>query len=87
MPLKKYKACITGVYGYVPDYILSNSELETLVNTTDEWIVTRTGIKERRILKGDMKGTSIIGINCVKGLLEKTKTNPKDIDLIIIQKN
>merc|ERR1712224_113940 len=77
------KASITGVHGYVPDYILTNRELETLVDTTDEWIVTRTGIKERRILKGDMKGTSILGVECVKGLLNKTDTDPKEIDLII----
>ncbi len=77
------RASISGVYGYVPDYILSNSELEKLVETTDEWIMTRTGIKERRILKGDMKGTSIIGTKCVEGLLEKTNTKANDIDLII----
>ena len=79
----KIRASITGVHGYVPDYILSNSELEKLVDTSDEWIVTRTGIKERRILKGDMKGTSIIGTKCVEGLLEKTGTSANDIDLII----
>ena len=83
MSSKKLRASITGVHGYVPDYILSNSELETLVDTTDEWIMTRTGIKERRILKGDLQGTSVLGIKCVKGLLEKTNTDPKDIDLII----
>lgn len=83
MDLKKIKSTITGVYGYVPEYILTNAELEKLVNTTNAWITTRTGIKERRILKGKGKGTSIIGSKCVKGLLEKTKTNPEDIDLII----
>ncbi|MBE98002.1 MAG: 3-oxoacyl-ACP synthase [Flammeovirgaceae bacterium] len=83
MTSKKLKASITGVHGYVPDYILTNGELETLVDTTDEWIVTRTGIKERRILKGDMKGTSILGVECVKELLNKTDTDPKEIDLII----
>ena len=83
MTSKKLKASITGVHGYVPDYILTNGELETLVDTTDEWIVTRTGIKERRILKGDMKGTSILGVECVKELLNKTHTDPKEIDLII----
>ena len=83
MSQKKNRASITGVHGYVPDYILDNSELEKIVDTTDEWIVTRTGIKERRILKGEMKGTSILGVNCTKGLLEKTNTDPKDIDLII----
>ena len=83
MSSKKLRACITGVHGYVPEYILTNSELETLVDTSDEWIMTRTGIKERRILKGEMKGTSVLGVECVKGLLEKTNTDPKEIDLII----
>ena len=80
---KRQKASITGIHGYVPDYVLTNSELETMVDTSDEWIMTRTGIKERRILKGDMKGTSILGVESVKGLLEKTNTDPKEIDLII----
>lgn len=79
----KLRAAITGVHGYVPDYILTNKELETIVDTNDEWITTRTGIKERRILKGEDKGTSVIAIEAVKGLLEKTQTNPEDIDLII----
>ena len=83
MTSKKLKASITGVHGYVPDYILTNGELETLVDTTDEWIVTRTGIKERRRLNGDRKGTSILGVECVKELLNKTDTDPKEIDLII----
>ena len=83
MSQKKNRAKITGVHGYVPDYVLDNSELEKIVDTTNEWIVTRTGIKERRILKGENKGTSILGVNCNKGLLEKTNTDPKDIDLII----
>ena len=77
------RAAITGVHGYVPDYILTNKELETLVDTNDEWITSRTGIKERRILKGEDKGVSVIGIEAVKGLLKKTDTDPKDIDLII----
>ena len=84
MSSKKYRACISGVHGYVPDYILTNSELEKIVDTTDEWIFTRTGIKERRILKGELKGTSILGTRCLEGLLEKTNTDPKDIDLIIV---
>ena len=83
MSSRKIRASITGVYGYVPEYILSNRELEKLVETSDEWIITRTGIKERRILKGDMKGTSIIGTKCVEGLLEKTNTKAEEIDLII----
>lgn len=81
--MKKTRAVITGVHGWVPDYVLTNRELETMVDTNDEWILTRTGIKERRILKGENKGTSVIGINAVKGLLEKTNTNPEDIELII----
>lgn len=76
-------AAIKGVHGYVPDYILTNAELEQMVETTDEWITTRTGIKERRILKGENQGSSVMGIEAVKGLLEKTNTDPKDIDLLI----
>lgn len=76
------RAAITGVGGYVPDYVLTNKELEQLVDTTDEWITTRTGIKERRILKGE-KGPSFMGTKAVNELLQKTNTDPKDIDLII----
>ena len=68
------RAAITGVHGYVPDYVLTNDELATMVDTNDEWITTRTGIKERRILKGEGKGTSHMGTEAVKGLLEKTNT-------------
>jgi 3-oxoacyl-[acyl-carrier-protein] synthase-3 len=81
--MKKTRAVITGVQGWIPDYVLTNSELETMVDTNDEWIFTRTGIKERRILKGENQGTSVIGINAIKGLLEKTNTAAEDIDLII----
>ena len=81
--MAKSKAAITGVGGYVPDYILTNQELETMVDTSDEWITTRTGIKERRILKGEGQGTSVMGIEAVKELLAKTSTNAEDIDLII----
>ena len=77
------RAKISGIQGYVPDYILTNKELETMVDTSDEWITSRTGIKERRILKGKDQGTSVIGIKAVKGLLEKTNTNPQEIDLLI----
>ncbi|MEM9835370.1 MAG: 3-oxoacyl-ACP synthase, partial [Bacteroidota bacterium] len=77
------RAAITGVQGYLPDYVLTNAELETIVETNDEWITTRTGIKERRILKGENKGTSVMGIEAVKGLLEKTDTDPEEIDLLI----
>lgn len=79
----KTKAAITGVHGYVPDYVLTNAELETMVETSDEWIISRTGIKERRILKGENQGTSVLGIEACKGLLEKTDTDPMDVDLII----
>jgi 3-oxoacyl-[acyl-carrier-protein] synthase-3 len=77
------RAAITGVAAYVPEYILSNAELEKMVDTTDEWIVSRTGIKERHILKGEGKGTSVMAIKAVEELLTKTHTNPLDIDLII----
>ncbi|MFY0625249.1 MAG: ketoacyl-ACP synthase III [Reichenbachiella sp.] len=77
------RAAITGVHGYVPDYVLTNAELETFVETSDDWITSRTGIKERRIIKEEGVGTSIIGVESCKGLLEKTGTDPKDIDLII----
>ena len=81
--MAKTRAAITGVEGYVPDYVLTNQELETMVETSDEWITSRTGIKERRILKGEGKGTSVMGIKAVKGLLKKTNTNAEDIELII----
>jgi 3-oxoacyl-[acyl-carrier-protein] synthase-3 len=79
----KIRAAITGVGGYVPDYILTNKELETMVDTNDEWITTRTGIKERRILKGENQGVSVLGIKAVNDLLKKTKVDPKEIDLMI----
>lgn len=81
--MTKIRASITGVGGYVPDYILTNKELETMVETSDEWITSRTGIKERRILKGENKGVSIMGVAAVKDMLAKTKIDPKEIDLII----
>ena len=77
------KAAITGVGGYVPDYILTNQELETMVETSDEWITSRTGIKERRILKGEGQGVSVLGIEAMKDLIAKTKIDPKEIDLVI----
>lgn len=81
--MNKVRAAITGVGGYVPDYILTNRELETMVDTSDEWITSRTGIKERRILKGEDRGVSILGIEAVKNMLAKTGTDPKEIDLLI----
>ncbi len=81
--MNKIRAAITGVGGYVPDYILTNQELEKYVDTNDEWITSRTGIKERRILKGEGLGTSYMATAAVKELLSKTNTDPKEIDLII----
>lgn len=81
--MNKLRAAITGVGGYVPDYILTNKELETMVETSDEWITSRTGIKERRILKGENQGVSVMGIGAVKELLAKTKVDPKEIDCVI----
>ena len=80
--MKKIHAAITGVQGYVPEYVLDNKELEKLVDTNDEWITTRTGIKERRILKGQ-KGSSDMGTEAICGLLKKTNTSAEEIDLII----
>ena len=79
----KIHAAITGIQGYVPDYILTNQELEGLVDANDEWITTRTGIKERRILKEKGKATSDMGAEAIKGLLNKTNINAEEIDLII----
>jgi 3-oxoacyl-[acyl-carrier-protein] synthase III len=81
--MTKINAAITALGGYVPDYILNNQELETIIDTTDEWITTRTGIKERRILKGEGKGTSDIGAAAVQELLRKRNIGPEEIDLII----
>lgn len=80
--MTKTYAAITAVHGYVPEYILTNQELETMVDTSDEWITTRTGIKERRILKGG-RATSDMGVEAVKGLLEKRGIQPEEIDLVI----
>ena len=82
--MSKIRAAITGIHGWVPDYILTNAELEKMVDTSDEWITTRSGIKERHILKGEGQGASVIGANVVNGLLEKTGTRPEDIDMLII---
>ncbi len=77
------KASIVGVHGYIPEYVLTNAELETMVETSDEWISTRTGIKERHILKDEGKATSDMAVEAIKGLLAKTNTKPEDIDLTI----
>jgi len=76
-------ATISGVHGYVPDYVLTNKELETMVDTNDEWIQSRTGIKERRILKKEGWAASDMGVEMVKGLLEKTNTKPEEVDMLI----
>jgi 3-oxoacyl-[acyl-carrier-protein] synthase-3 len=76
-------AAITGVHAWVPEDVLTNAELAAMVDTSDEWITTRTGIKERHILKGENQGTSVIGIEAVNGLLAKTATDPGEIDLLI----
>jgi 3-oxoacyl-[acyl-carrier-protein] synthase-3 len=77
------RAAITGVHGYLPDYVLTNSELAAMVDTSDAWITERTGIKERRILKGEGLGTSHMAAAAVRGLLDKTETAPDTIDLLI----
>jgi len=81
--MSKIHAAITAVNGYVPDYILTNQELETMVETNDEWITTRTGIKERRILKGEGLATSDMAVPAVEGLLRKRGISAEEIDLII----
>lgn len=82
--MSKITAAITAVGAYVPEDVLSNDLLEKMVETTDEWITTRTGIKERRILKDPNKGTSYLGIQAAKNLLEKANLDPAEIDLIIL---
>ena len=80
----KTTAAITAVGKYVPEYILTNNELETLVDTNDEWITSRTGIKERRILKGEGLGTSFMAIKAAEDLIKKSNIDPKEIDLVIV---
>lgn len=81
--MTKITAAITGVGGYVPDFVLTNALLEEMVDTNDEWITTRTGIKERRLLKEEGKGASYLGQKAVEDLIKKTGLNPTEIDLII----
>jgi 3-oxoacyl-[acyl-carrier-protein] synthase III len=78
------KAAITGIHSWTPDYVLTNAELETLMDTTDEWITARTGIKERRILKEPNTGSSYLGTKAVEGLLAKTGTKPEEVDFLIL---
>jgi 3-oxoacyl-[acyl-carrier-protein] synthase-3 len=81
--MTKINAAITGIHAYAPDYILTNKELETMVDTTDEWILSRTGIRERHILKGKDKATSDMAAIAVAELLKKTNTKPDEVDLVI----
>jgi len=78
------RAAITAVHGYVPDYILTNDELSTMVDTNDEWIMSRTGIKERHILKGEGNGVSVMCVEAANGLLKKRGISALDIDLLIV---
>jgi len=82
--MDKIYAAITAVNGYVPDYVLTNQELETMVDTNNEWILSRTGISERRILKGEGLGVSDLAVPAIKGLLEKRGIGAEEIDLLIL---
>lgn len=82
--MSKLQAAITGVYGWAPEDVITNEDLSKMVDTNDEWIVTRTGVKERRILKDPALSTSDMAANAIKGLLEKTGTKPEEIELIIV---
>ena len=81
--MTKITAAVTGIGAYVPEYILTNDELSKMVDTTDEWIMTRIGIKERHILKEEGEGTSFMGVKAVNQLLEKTQTSVDEVDLLI----
>jgi 3-oxoacyl-[acyl-carrier-protein] synthase-3 len=81
--MEKIRAAITGINAWVPEYKLTNHELSKMVDTSDEWIMQRVGIRERRILKGEGLGSSDLGEQAVKGLLLKTNTAPEDVDLLI----
>ena len=82
--MSKISAAITAVGAYVPEYVLTNQILETMVDTNDEWITSRTGIKERRILKEEGKGTSFLAIKAAQDLINKKGINPEDIELVIV---
>ncbi|HBX20845.1 MAG TPA: 3-oxoacyl-ACP synthase, partial [Porphyromonadaceae bacterium] len=81
--MNNLNAVITGIAAGVPDYVLTNEELSRMVDTSDEWITTRVGIKERRILKGEAQGVSVLGSRAVADLLRKTRTQPQDVDAVI----
>lgn len=82
--MNKITAAITAVGAYVPDFVLSNKVLESMVDTNDEWITTRTGIKERRMLKEEGQGTSYLAIKAAENLIQKNNINPEEIDMIIM---
>jgi 3-oxoacyl-[acyl-carrier-protein] synthase-3 len=82
--MNKTTAAITAVGGYVPDFVLSNKVLETMVDTNDEWITTRTGIKERRILKEENAGTSYMAIRAAQDLIKKGNVDPSEIDFVLV---
>ena len=82
--MSKISAAITAVGAYVPEFVLTNAMLEKMVETNDEWITTRTGIKERRILKAEGKGTSFLAIEAAKDLIQKTNLDPTTIDLVLV---
>ncbi len=82
--MAKTTAAITAVGGYVPNFVLTNQILETMVDTNDEWITTRTGIKERRLLKKEGAGSSFLAIEAVKDLMQKKELNPEEIDLVLV---
>ncbi|HBX47035.1 beta-ketoacyl-ACP synthase III [Limibacterium fermenti] len=81
--MNNLNAVITGIAAGVPDYVLTNEELSRMVDTSDEWITTRVGIKERRILKGEAQGVSVLGSRAVADLLRKMRTQPQDVDAVI----
>lgn len=81
--MNKINAVITGVGGYVPEDVLTNDDISKMVDTTDEWILTRVGIKERRILRGEGMGTSFMGIKAVTQLIEKTGINPEEVEVVL----
>ena len=82
--MEKINAVITGVGGYVPDYVLTNEELSRMVDTNDEWIMTRIGVKERRILNEEGLGTSYMARKAAKQLMQKTNSDPDSIDCVIV---
>jgi 3-oxoacyl-[acyl-carrier-protein] synthase-3 len=82
--MSNISAAITAVGAYVPEFVLTNPMLEAMVDTNDDWITTRTGIKERRILKGDVKGTSFLAIRAAKDLFQKSGIDPLTIDLVVV---